>query len=334
MTTNVMVSVCVVTYNHEKYLKEALDSILSQQTNFPFEICIGEDESTDNTPNICLDYASKFPDLIRLFTRSEKDKIYINGVKTGRYNTRETINASRGKYIAMCEGDDYWTDPLKLQKQVDFLELHHEYPACVHLAETKIETGNFQKEVFPELPKDQTFTVLDSLDHTKMFAATASLVFRKMNFFNEPWMNECFMGDRIIFSTLAAKGPIAVIPDVMSVYRRHDGGAVANFMTNSGVLAGKKSRVVFFENIGEVVGTSYDVEVKRIMGLRYFTKEYARACLLPGKLSFKQRVKGLCDAIFRKPYWGSFIKTPGRFREVVGWAKVVLSPVKRMCIKK
>ena len=122
-----VVSVCITTYNHAGFIAECLDSVLMQETDFPFEIIVGEDESTDGTREICIQYAEKYPDKIRLFLRSEKDKIYINGNKSGRYNYLENLKAAKGKYIATCDGDDFWTDPLKLQKQVHFLEAN---PKC------------------------------------------------------------------------------------------------------------------------------------------------------------------------------------------------------------
>src|SRR5690606_9059601 len=100
------------------------------QTTFPFEIILGEDESSDGTREICIQYAAKHPDKIKLFLRSRKDVIYINGNPTGRFNFIENLKACSGKYIALCEGDDYWTDPLKLQKQVDFLEAYVDHTIC------------------------------------------------------------------------------------------------------------------------------------------------------------------------------------------------------------
>jgi len=122
---NPFVSVHVITYQHAKYIAKCLDGILMQKTDFPFEIVIGEDESTDGTREICINYAKKYRDKIRLFLRDRKqsvitsstgNKIYLNGILT--------LRSCNGKYIALCEGDDYWTDPLKLQKQMDFLNIN------------------------------------------------------------------------------------------------------------------------------------------------------------------------------------------------------------------
>ena len=115
----VMVSVCMITYNHEKFIGDAIEGVLMQKTNFPIELIIGEDCSTDNTRKIVLEYADKYPNIIRPLL-PEKNLGMMN-------NFIVTMQTATGKYIALCEGDDYWTDPYKLQKQVDFLEGNEEF---------------------------------------------------------------------------------------------------------------------------------------------------------------------------------------------------------------
>jgi glycosyltransferase involved in cell wall biosynthesis len=122
-----LVSVNIITYNHEPYIVQAIEGALMQKTNFPYEVLIGEDDSSDGTREICKEYAAKYPDKIRLFLNDRKNVIYINGQPTGRWNFINLLKKAKGKYIAICEGDDYWTDPYKLQKQVDFLEANPEY---------------------------------------------------------------------------------------------------------------------------------------------------------------------------------------------------------------
>ncbi len=117
--TNPLISVCVITYNHEKYIAETIEAILQQKTKDSYEIIIGEDKSTDNTKNICENYKKKNPSIIKLL----KNKSNLGLVK----NWVKTIQNCNGKYIAFCDGDDYWIDPSKLQKQVDFLEANPEY---------------------------------------------------------------------------------------------------------------------------------------------------------------------------------------------------------------
>ncbi|MBQ0142665.1 MAG: glycosyltransferase family 2 protein [Prevotellaceae bacterium] len=117
-----LVSIVCITYNHEPYLRKALDGFLMQETNFPYEIILAEDCSTDGTRQICEEYKAKYPDRITYISRDYN----VGGVG----NERRAIAAARGKYLAFCEGDDYWIDPLKLQKQVDFMESHPDYSVC------------------------------------------------------------------------------------------------------------------------------------------------------------------------------------------------------------
>jgi len=122
------VSVKISTYQHADFIRECLDGILMQETDFPFEILIGEDESSDGTREICKAYADRHPDKIRLFLHRRENNIAIHGRPTGKFQSTYTRFMCRGTHIALCEGDDYWTDPLKLQKQVEFMEAR---PTCV-----------------------------------------------------------------------------------------------------------------------------------------------------------------------------------------------------------
>jgi glycosyltransferase involved in cell wall biosynthesis len=97
------VSVCLLTYNHAPYIRQALDSVLMQQADFAFEVCLGEDESSDGTREICIEYAERYPDLIRLFLRNRQDVVYIDGKPTGRFNFVQTLKACSGKYVALID---------------------------------------------------------------------------------------------------------------------------------------------------------------------------------------------------------------------------------------
>lgn len=120
----VMVSVIIISFNHEKYISKAIEGVLNQKTNFKFEILIGDDASSDRTCEIIAEYARKKPDLIRFFPRTKN----VGATK----NDYCLMKEAKGKYLANCEGDDFWTDENKLQLQVDFLEKHNEYIGCCH----------------------------------------------------------------------------------------------------------------------------------------------------------------------------------------------------------
>lgn len=124
MDKDIKVSVIVLAYNHEKYLPQALDSIISQKTEHRFEILINDDASTDGTALIAKDYADRYPDIIRFF----KQENNLGGTRSGY----EMLIRCRGEYIASCEGDDYWCDDYKLQKQIEFLDTHPDYSGCAH----------------------------------------------------------------------------------------------------------------------------------------------------------------------------------------------------------
>lgn len=134
-----MVSVHVSTYQHADFIRDCLDGVLMQETDFPVEIIIGEDESDDGTREICKEYADRHPNKIRLFLHRRENNIQIHGRPTGRFQFIYSHFMARGKYLATCEGDDYWTDPKKLQKQVDFLEENDGCALTYHPWVVKVE---------------------------------------------------------------------------------------------------------------------------------------------------------------------------------------------------
>lgn len=215
---NPVVSVCVQTYQHVNYIKQCLDGILMQQTNFAFEILLGDDASTDGTREICLEYAQKHPDKIRFFLHHRENNIAINGNPTGRFNFMYNLYNARGKYIALCEGDDYWTDPLKLQKQVDFLEQNPEYSLCFH--NVKIyneELTSFQDDIITRNVPQST----NEEDLAKgNYIHTPSVVLR--NDFEIPeWFNKVTMGDWSLYMLSVNNRKIYKFNEEMAVYRLH-----------------------------------------------------------------------------------------------------------------
>lgn len=212
----VKLSVIVTTYNHANYIAQCLESILMQKTSFPFEIIIGEDESSDGTREICTQYAKKFPDKIKLFLRSRKDVIFINGKPSGRYNFMECLKECKGQYIALCEGDDFWTDELKLQKQVDFLDKNQDYEACITNINIIDDNGNEVKDKLMPEARLTTYT------HSNMpiWAPTLTRVFRNRDFSH--LYSEAPGFDTYIMVYQSKFGKVKLLNEIMATYRLHE----------------------------------------------------------------------------------------------------------------
>lgn len=217
-------SVCIQTYNHEPFIAQALDSVLMQETEFDYEIIVGEDESQDGTRSICMDYAERNPDRIRLFLRSRKDVIYVNGRPTGRFNFVQNLKAARGQYVALLDGDDYWTDPHKLQKQVGALEAHPECVLSQHDAMVVDECGRTIKGSMlpPHLKRDLS---ADELIRGA-WVLTLTACFRNIMLDYPPEFLRVFNGDAFLFSLLGNFGGSKYVghSTLPAAYRSHRGG--------------------------------------------------------------------------------------------------------------
>jgi glycosyltransferase involved in cell wall biosynthesis len=243
-----LVSVCVTTYNHRNFIAEALESVLNQKTNFDFELLVGEDDSSDGTREICQAYAKKCPEKIRLFLRSRKDVIYKNGKPTGRYNFSETIKAANGKYIALLEGDDFWSDENKLQKQVAVLEsqpgiimCHHWQNLAVMNAAGKFEIKAGNKEGHGYF--NQPVSDVSEIFRFRMRPQTRTLMFR--NIFKDTsfplWFYRVQFGDLALSFILGMQGKFYFIDEEMAVYRVTPSGASSIFSDQKGYLTGNKA---------------------------------------------------------------------------------------------
>lgn len=201
-------SIACATYNHEKFIAQTLDGFLMQKTDFDFEIVVGEDCSTDNTRRILLEYDRKHPGKFKLLLNEKNLGMSANGI--------HTVQACEGKYIALCEGDDYWTDPQKLQKQVDFLETNPDFVTCHHRAEILDEKTN----TFSLTNAQKEITGTDDL-FKGCFITTCTCVFRNGHLDN---LYPLVTKDWALHLLLSMHGKIYFMSDVMSVYRRHAGG--------------------------------------------------------------------------------------------------------------
>lgn len=212
-----LLSVCLITYNHVNYIKQAIDGVLMQKVDFAWELIIADDFSTDGTREIVLEYKNKYPDLIKLILQEKNVGAAQNFI--------DLINAPKSKYIAYFEGDDYWTDPLKLQKQVDFLEANPEYSGAFHdiqLLESDGSWGNPRKSI-QDFKERVDITLEDTISMTSPFH-TSSFIFRSNSLKLPKEFSRYTSGDMAIFMIVASQGKLRRIPSNMSVYRKHKGG--------------------------------------------------------------------------------------------------------------
>ncbi len=208
------VSACIITYNQELYIRQCLEGAVSQVVDFEYEIIIGDDCSTDNTKHICEEYSIKYPNLIRYIDR--KDNLGVIG------NWIATISECKGRYIALCEGDDYWTDPHKLQKQVDFLEANPEYVVCYHDCDIVDENNNKTSSSMLNEVYKKDYSQLEMSRGAWM--PTLSRCFRNnLNLFPEEMLKITCV-DLFLTCLLSQHGKAKYIDICAANYRVHSGG--------------------------------------------------------------------------------------------------------------
>ena len=215
----IKVSIRCFTYNHERFIRQCLEGVVMQKTDFRFEAIVHDDASTDNTAAIIREYAEKYPDIIKPIYETENQYSKHDGSLTRIMNAH-----TRGKYIAMCEGDDYWTDPYKLQKQVDFLESHPDYVMCSHLFDVYNER-NKQLQKNDESSFTGKSYDLDTLINGEWYFQPLTVLFRFDAYDREHFASYGLSMDVILYYELLRRGGKGYcLPDVMAVCRIHDGG--------------------------------------------------------------------------------------------------------------
>ena len=252
-----LVSVRVITYNHEKYIAQCLEGILMQRVNFPFEVIVGEDCSTDRTREIVLAYGQKYPEIIRVII-SENN---VGGFR----NVLRVQQACRGKYNILCEGDDYWIDPLKLQKQVDFMEAHLEVSMCFHDAFVVRSDKSAMPDYacLPALPERLT---IGDLLRLNLVIPTASALARSEILASLPeWRKDIRYGDLLFRLWCAQHGDLGYLGEVMSVYRVHPGGMM---MSNRSLELHYSSVIDIYRRFDTETGRQYtDLIEQAIKGI-------------------------------------------------------------------
>lgn len=278
----IKVSVSIATYNQAQFIGEAIQSVLDQETNFAYEIIVGDDCSTDDTQRVILDYQRRYPDKIRPLLHEKN----LGGA--GKYNALSTFAVSQGQYIATMDGDDYWISPRKLQKQVDFLESHPGCSTCFHNAQIIWEDGTYAPELVNGPDQQEISTLDDLVGETEIwFMATSSVMFRNGLLTDYPdWYHQSKSGDIPRYILLAKLGAIGYLPDVMSVYRKNRGGVS---FTDSEVDADFLfNRIGMYNGINRELGYKYNRVLRQnvaryyrmLMDAKQFRNSYFRRAKL------------------------------------------------------
>ena len=210
-----LLSVCLITYNQVKFIRQAIEGVLMQQVNFTWELIIADDYSTDGAREIILGYKEKFPDFIKLISQEKN----VGAAQ----NWFELMHRPKGKYIAYLEGDDYWTDPFKLQKQVDFLEKNNDYVLTHHAVRVINDVG-------AQLTYKIDYTThsdLKDILRNKIDVRSVSILFRRENLRFPAWFNELIFGDHVLILFLALQGKVKFMPEEMAVYRINQANTVS-----------------------------------------------------------------------------------------------------------
>jgi glycosyltransferase involved in cell wall biosynthesis len=267
--SDILVSINCITYNHEDYIADAIEGFLMQETDFEYEILIHDDASTDGTADIVREYEKKYPDVIKPIYQTE-NQFSKEDVSRISYTFNHT--RAKGKYIAMCEGDDYWTDPKKLQKQVNYMGEHSNVSLCYHAAE----------RVTPKRKKLNKFLGLYGQGTKRLspkevlnnFYATASNIYRKELLDSPPeWFFWGPAGDFTTELVLLAKGDVYYIDDLMSNYRVNTPESLTDKLysrSNKDVINLHKKLIEILDEFNKYSNYKYEEAVKTAINKRYF----------------------------------------------------------------
>lgn len=255
------VSIVCAVYKHEAYLRKCFDGFVMQKTDFPFEILVNDDCSPDGSAEVMREYERKYPELFHCIYQEE------NQYSKGKISWWEVLfPMAQGDYIAICEGDDYWIDPFKLQKQVDFMEQHPDYVACFHNARVQHQD---HVSLFNALDENHNPSTEDIIKR-HWFIATPTLFFRNVLHDYPEWRGEIVNGDYLLELLLAREGKFYYMDDVMAVYRQ-DGLGMSSVLKKDKV--DMVDRIVMLLNkmrpyYGDEYATAFDDSIRNHQAMR------------------------------------------------------------------
>jgi glycosyltransferase involved in cell wall biosynthesis len=257
-----LLSVRLITYNHEDFIEQALRGIEDQITDFNFEVIIGDDFSTDNNLNIIKNYKFTNKNItVNILNREIGDEYWITRQKLGRlYNFVNILENCKGKYIALLDGDDFWTDPYKLQKQVDFLEANEDYTGSFHDTLTINEKDNYLTPKPFRVYEKIIFNLEDTISTISLFHIS-SFVFRQSLLEIPVWFTKVQSGDMALFAMIASNGPLYRIDAAMSMYRKNVGG-ITNAIT---IKSYHKNRIKLFKYLKSFCSSDFKTNIDQVI---------------------------------------------------------------------
>ncbi len=286
------VTVVCLSYNMEKYIRQTLDGFVMQKVNFPLEVIVHDDASTDGSADIIREYADKYPDLIKPILQTE-NQYSKNILMTKTF----VYPIAKGKYIATCEGDDYWTDPDKLQKQYDFLEAHPDYSFCAHAARRIDISGRTPDKILGPLKESGTVQPGEIIEKNArdMFVSANSMMFRLEYGMAKPEdMMVPRVGDKSLIIWLATIGPMYFFSEEMSVYRFHH----PTSWTRKNHFGGRENKIKLFKSYLPV----YPAALRHMNGENRRSIEDAVFVILRRLISLKIKLKEIKEGELREYY--------------------------------
>jgi glycosyltransferase involved in cell wall biosynthesis len=296
-------SVLIRTFNHERFIVQAIESVLVQHTSFDYEIVIGDDCSTDGTRVLLQEFASLYPGRIRPL---------LHASRTGaRGNFEAVLQACRGEYVAVLDGDDYWTTPRKLQEQVDFLDAHPGCPCCCHNAKLVSEAGDFESGPLQTGPVKQFLGVEDLLDRSPALHST--MMMRREAALSIHDTPRIFLSDKARAVALAYRyGRIGYLDQTMSAWRMHAGSMVSGKHVLP--LADRRIRshgvqIEFYEAMDRFLGYAFHAHIARLVVKRHYALAWCHAKKRRWSAMLEQLGKGW--RIARRPGEASSVRSTG-----------------------
>ena len=301
---DIKVSVLCTVYNHEKYLRRCLDGFVNQKTSFKYEVIVNDDCSQDGSVAILKEYSKKYPDLFKLILQSENQ--YSKGISIGM---DILFPVSKGKYVAICEGDDYWCDENKLQRQYDYMEQHPECSMCVH---NTIRHDLSRKKSDVTFHKWKTIHVLDEKDVFFGWNVHTSAYFLKRELFLLPFKKKYWFGDYVRLTYAYACGEVVAFPEIMSVYNYQNRNGVT--FQNSAMPVSKRIkknllRAEYLEEFNSLTNNRFiNITNQRIREIKFWTAVdyYSHQICIADT---KQEMINAANKIFENEYYNEYINS-------------------------